>query len=86
VADIAHPAMEARAVFQTMAVLGRATAGRMVRRATAAVGVPQAAVAATTVVAVEVGTRAEVEEAIPAVAGTPVAAVIPAVTTKHQLL
>jgi hypothetical protein len=58
----------------------------MVRRATAEVGVPRAAVVATTVVAVEVGTRAEVEEAIPAVAGTPVAAVIPAVTTKHQLL
>src|SRR5262249_4888621 len=85
VADIARPAMEARVVFQTMAVLGRTTADRMVRRATAAVGVPRAAVAVTTVAAV-VGTRAEVEEAIPAVAGTPVAAVIPAVTTKHQLL
>jgi hypothetical protein len=57
----------------------------MVRRATAEVGMTRAAVAVTTVAAV-VGTRAEVEEAIPAVAGTLVAAVIPAVTTKHQLL
>ena len=56
-ADIARPAMEARAVFQTMAVLGRATADRMVRRATAEVGMTRAAVAVTTVAAV-VGTRA----------------------------
>lgn len=80
-ADTVRPVMEARAAFLAMAVRVRAMADRMERRATA--GVPRAAAVGTPVAVV--GTRAEVEEAIPAVAGTPVAAVILAVTTKHQV-